>query len=170
MESLRLWIFTLVPILAVSSLIAACTINLGTSFSLEGTNWRLVNLAGEELLPDTNISASFGDDGRVGGSSGCNSYSAQYKVDGDVITIGPASTTLMACPEPVMQLESAYMQALGSAVSYKLEGANLVLLDENGEPLLVFEPHEEISLEGSAWEVISYNNGKGGCGLGDHWH
>jgi heat shock protein HslJ len=28
--------------------------------------------------------------------------------------------------------------------------------------VLVFEPQEGISLEGTTWEVISYNNGKGG--------
>ena len=76
MESLRLWILTLVPVLALSSLISACSLNQGSSFSLEGTNWQLTSINGEALIPDTYISADFGKDGSVGGSSGCNSYSA----------------------------------------------------------------------------------------------
>jgi heat shock protein HslJ len=122
----------------------------------------LENIHGDEVPSDIFISVGFGEDGTVGGSSGCNSYSAQYQVDEDKITIGPAASTLMACPEPVMQFETAYMQALGSAASYKLDGGSLILLDENGEAALVFEALEEVSLEGTSWEVISYNNGRGG--------
>ena len=160
MDTLRLWILTFVPVMALSPLISACAPNQGVSFTLEGTRWQLNSINGEAVLPNTNISADFGEDGSLGGSSGCNSYSAQYELDGDRITIGPAATTLMACPEPIMEQESAYMSALASVASYALEDDNLVLLDDKGGTLLVFEPQEEVSLEGTAWEVISYNNGK----------
>jgi heat shock protein HslJ len=162
MNIYRLALFTFASLLPVSSLLTACALNQGESFSLGGTNWVLVSLAGNQVPSDVYISASFAGDGSIGGSSGCNSYSAQYEVDDDKITIGPGATTLMACPEPVMEQEMAYLQALGSAASYKLDGENLVLLDEKGEAALVFEPQEEVELEGTKWEVISYNNGRGG--------
>jgi len=162
MNIYRLSFFTFASLISVSPLLTACTINQGSSFSLAGSNWVLVSTAGNDMPSDIYISASFGEDGSLGGSSGCNNYSAQYQVDGDRISIGPAASTLMACPEPVMALESAYMQALGSAAGYKLDGENLILVDGNGEALLVFEPQAEVSLEGTVWEVISYNNGTGG--------
>lgn len=161
MEFVRNLLSTIFPAIIVILLVSACLPAKEDSFSLEGTRWELLQLGGEEILPATFISAEFREDGMVGGSSGCNSYSAPYEVEKNIINIGPSMGTLMACPDPIMEQENAYLKALESAKSYQLEDQNLVLADGEGTNLLVFEKNEQNPLEGAEWEAISYNNGKG---------
>jgi heat shock protein HslJ len=44
----------------------------------------------------------------------------------------PAGTTRMACPEPVMEQEQRYLEALGAVTAYRSESATLSLLDAGG--------------------------------------
>lgn len=129
--------------------------------SLTGTVWNVTALNNQPLLPTTAITAEFSEDGQVAGSSGCNNYSAAYVVDGDTITfnMSPAAMTLMACPQPIMNQETAYMTALETAVTYAIDADELSLFDAESNPIVIYEAVSQ-DLADSAWEVISYNNGK----------
>ncbi|UCG25952.1 MAG: META domain-containing protein, partial [Chloroflexota bacterium] len=131
--------------------------------SLAGTTWTLTELNGQPLLPTTEITAQFNDDGTVGGSSGCNNYNAAYEADGTNINIqaSPAAMTLMACPELVMEQETAYLAALDAAETFEINGDELVLYDADGNPVAQFSAVSQ-DLAGTSWDVISYNNGRGG--------
>ncbi len=66
--------------------------------SLTGVTWvaTMVNNGREAvvgLLEDTQITAVFDAEGKVGGSAGCNRYFAGYTVDGSSITIEPPAST-----------------------------------------------------------------------------
>ncbi len=97
------------------------TYTAGKPVDLSGTDWDLIGYNnGKEafvsVILDTTITASFGTDGRLSGSAGCNTYNADYTVDGEQISIGPAITTRMFCAgEGVMEQEMAYLQALEKA-------------------------------------------------------
>lgn len=132
-----------------------------TGSPLTGTIWTLTELNGQPSLPTTTITAEFGEDGQVSGSSGCNNYTATYAVEGDNLTINmsPAATTLMACPEPIMDQEAAYLEALGAATTFEANEEELALFDDNGDPVAIFSAVSQ-ELAGSSWEVISYNNGR----------
>jgi heat shock protein HslJ len=64
---------------------------------LAGTDWRLVSLgppgAETEVVAGTTVTAKFGEDGRVGGSTGCNTYGGTYEVRGDTISFGRLIST-----------------------------------------------------------------------------
>ena len=79
-------------------------------------------------LPETEITAEFGDDGTLTGSSGCNTYRATYSTDGARITIGEPVATDMACAAPILEQEQAYLSALPLAASWSVEGPTLSLL------------------------------------------
>jgi len=147
------------PLVFLGLLAAACAGGVGGGTSLTGTTWILTSVDGEGPIVGTTITAEFDDQGAVGGSSGCNSYSAQYQVSGSSMTIGPTSGTLMACLEAVMTQESAYLAALGASTSYSISGDTLTLKDSSGDARLVFEAQSQV-LSGTSWTVISYNNGK----------
>jgi heat shock protein HslJ len=135
----------------------------GSAGELTGVIWNLTELNGESLIPTTHITAEFSEDGRVSGSSGCNNYGAAFEVDGNNITINtsPAATTLMACPPPIMEQETAYLEALAAAKTFEFTEEELVLFDADGNPVTVFMAVSQ-ELAGSSWDVISYNNGRGG--------
>jgi heat shock protein HslJ len=137
-----------------------------TGPDLEGTSWQLISYVNEEgeavaAVPDVNASITF-QDGIVSGTSGCNSFSGSYTLDGTQISIGEVASTLMACPEPLMQQEQGLMAALGEAAAYTIEGDGLQLVDGDGNVLAVFTPVIPAALVGPTWYATGYNNGRGG--------
>ncbi len=91
-------------------------------------------------LEATELTARFAEDGSLSGSSGCNRYTTSYTTDKGSIEIEPPAGTKKACAEPagVMEQESAYLAALPSAVSYRVSGSVLELLDADGKRLVTF--------------------------------
>ncbi len=108
----------------------------GEAVSLENTPWTLVAFGAEEIVDynrdETPVTARFMD-GTLGGSSGCNTYSTSYALDGDTLSLGNVISTLMACPEPAMQVEQAYFDALASAGDYEIEGNLLTITYAAGQ-------------------------------------
>ena len=137
--------------------------------SLTGTLWQLTAYNDGQggvvsVLAGTEITAQFGDDGRVAGSAGCNGYSAAYEIRGDEMSIGLAASTMMMCPAPegIMEQESAYLTALQSTARYEIEGQALTLKNSAGEMILTYTVLEPASLVGTPWRMQAYNNGQGG--------
>ncbi|MGD9148145.1 MAG: META domain-containing protein, partial [Anaerolineae bacterium] len=118
------------------------------------------------LLVDTEITAIFGADGQLGGSAGCNNYNASYEVEdpsasSGSLSVGMAASTMMMCPGPgIMEQEQAYLAALQSAASYEIQGDQLTISGPDGTRLLAYEVSVPLSLTGTVWEAIGYNNGK----------
>jgi len=107
---------------------------------LTGTTWQALHyFDGQDALVSallgTEIVAVFDEGGKVSGSAGCNQYTASYEADGDQITIGPSAITRMMCgkPDGIMEQEAMYLAAMESAVSYRIEGDHLELLDAEGK-------------------------------------
>jgi heat shock protein HslJ len=100
--------------------------------ALEGTRWTLVELGGLPVEP----SEGGGDphlvldpDGRgLRGSGGCNRLLGHYELDGDRLGFGAVAMTMMACPEPLMRRERAFIEALEVATTYRIEAETLELL------------------------------------------
>jgi heat shock protein HslJ len=85
-------------------------------------------------LPGTEITATFADHGTLTGSAGCNSYATTYTTERGKITIAPPAATEKACaaPDGVMEQEAAYLAALPTEVSYRVDGGSLALLSADG--------------------------------------
>ena len=135
--------------------------------ALEGVRWILasyMNAAGEtvDTLAGSEVTAEFGlEPGRMGGSSGCNTYSAGYAVDGNTLTISEAISTLMACePAELMQQEAEFLAALQSAATFEISGDLLTIANAAGETALTFEATEPATLTGTSWTANSYNTGQ----------
>jgi len=132
--------------------------------SLDGTSWQLVSYVDEqgetrEPVAGSEPTINF-EDGTAGGNTGCNNYSGSYTVDGDQISFGPIAMNLMACPDEQMAQEQAYLAALGNVTSYAVTDEQLTLANDAGEPILTFAPREPMTLTGTDWKAIGYNNGK----------
>ena len=135
----------------------------GSSATLEGTIWKLVSYADNDgktvdVLAGTEVTALF-QDGTVGGTAGCNNYFANYEVDGNQLTVGVGGTTMMACPQPIMAQESAYMTNLAASAAYLITGDQLQIAGADGKTLLTYSVLQPISLTGTVWQLTMYNNG-----------
>jgi heat shock protein HslJ len=113
-----------------------------TDNPLAGTSWTLLSYydgQGDALvLEGTTISAQFLADGRLIGSSGCNSYDATYHVDGNAISIVLGFSTQIFCEDAIMQQEIAYLALLERAATFQLTDTQLLISDANGVVILTF--------------------------------
>ena len=109
---------------------------------LGGTEWRLVELAGEPVEPgeDDTVPHLVLDleEAHVSGSTGCNRIAGAFALGEDELRFGPLATTRMACAEDVMRRETQFLDALARVTSYELEGATLTLLEAD-EPVARLE-------------------------------
>lgn len=104
-----------------------------------GRTWQLTTLNGIPPHEGSLIDLTLQSDS-VSGSSGCNSYSGPAAFGDGSITLGPEfAVTFMMCEEATMEQEAAYLRALGQASSYVVESDELLLRDENGITVAVFE-------------------------------
>ena len=132
---------------------------MGDDTTLEGPTWVLDRTSIESLAPgapdDARVDLIFEDDA-VAGTSGCNRYFGSYEVDGGSISFGTLGGTEMACEPSLMELESAYLAALGDVRDHQEGGGELVLSGD--EVRLVFreeEAPEPVPLVGTTWGLES---------------
>jgi PKD repeat protein len=104
----------------------ASTLPILVHAPLERSNWHLTT-----VLPGTEITAQF-TRGQVTGSSGCNNYSGTYTTtEASPISGGLSISALSGgqrlCEEDVMALEARYLEALGLATQYGIQGDTLTI-------------------------------------------
>ena len=109
------------------------------SSDLGGTAWTVTGFnngkqAVVSVIIGTELTADFSVNGKLGGSAGCNTYTADYKVSGKSIKIGPTASTRKMCSDPagVMDQEMQYLTALGTAATYSIDGSKLELRAADG--------------------------------------
>jgi heat shock protein HslJ len=121
---------------------------------LTGVEWVLMSLDGTPIPDGVVATATFGEDGQVGGDASCNTYFGPYSVDGTSISIGPLASTLMLCEPSVMEIETPFLTALQAAASWSIEANELHLVDADGPQELVFTAGSS-SVAGTSWRLRS---------------
>ncbi len=128
----------------IAALLAACA-TAGSdqspigSATLPGTEWALISLTGDTLIEGTQITLRFGE-ASLEGSAGCNTYSSSYTESEGSLRLSDLYWTEMGClePEGILDQEIAYLNALNTVASYRVDAGRLELYDEVGTQILVF--------------------------------
>lgn len=107
---------------------------------LEG-KWNIIEVKGEKILKEGMPQMDFDmAENKLHGNAGCNIFNTTVTLDDNdisAITIAPAATTMMACPD--METEDAILKAMGDVKAVKA-GQNdneMLLVDGSGNVLLV---------------------------------
>ncbi len=92
------------------------------------------------VIAGTQITAQFDANGALNGTSGCNSYSATYVVNGQSLAITSISGSKQLCEEPagVMDQESLYLQLLSQVAKFSMDGSSLSLFNGAGQVILSY--------------------------------
>jgi heat shock protein HslJ len=96
--------------------------------------WRAEDINGRGIVDRSEVTLMLGSDGKIGGKSGCNGYSANFQLEGETIKVfAPMIGTRMMCPPALMTQEDAYRKIVEQAQSARAtpEGA-LVLTAADG--------------------------------------
>jgi heat shock protein HslJ len=109
---------------------------------LENSYWKLTRLGGAPVLVAEHQREPHlilrPQDGRFGGSGGCNTMTGSYRVDGNRLEFSEGATTMMACPEG-METEAALLAALEQVRTWRVIGEHLELFDAAGKQLARLE-------------------------------
>lgn len=161
---------TLVPVTVTVAVLALVGVSCadgdgseGEDGTLEGVTWVLQRSSIDELAADAPEDARVDlvfEGGSIAGQSACNRYGGPYEVDGTSISFGDLFSTNMACDQPLMELESAYLAALGQVGEHEVGAEELVLT--GSDVRLVFDVEaapEPLALVGTAWSLETVGTG-----------
>ena len=81
---------------------------------LANQTFALDALNGAPILPGSNVTITFKDDGTLNGFGGCNNYSGRYTANNGQITVSEVNQTNIFCADPagVMEQEGAYLSLI----------------------------------------------------------
>jgi heat shock protein HslJ len=148
----------------------------GMRAALDGTSWTLVRSSRMRRIAETQVTIAF-DDGRVTGTAGCNSYSADYATGAHgALAIGAVEVTDMVCgaPDGIMEQERAFFDDLSGITFYQIvvpdrrqqivvRASELHLVDDATRASMVFAntdpPPGTGLLDGTRW-VLTHLDGQ----------
>jgi heat shock protein HslJ len=136
-----------------------------TDDELRGPTWTLVAFRrGADEVPaagGSEATVSFGDDGALSGSTGCNRFFGRWATDGRTLSTQVTGMTQMAClDDAVTAQEQAVLAALGAVTGWSVTDRQLVLGAGDGRPLLTYRAVDASDLAGSTWTAVGVNNGR----------
>lgn len=113
-----------------------------TARSLSDTYWRLTALGDLPVklqikAPEAHIILQ-ATNNILAGSGGCNQLSGNYHLDGEKLSLGQVASTKRACLKG-MEQEADFFKALEQTRTWKIEGSELVLGDEQGRVVARFQ-------------------------------
>jgi polar amino acid transport system substrate-binding protein len=111
---------------------------------LIGTQWQLISYdpgsGTRPVIEGTIVAAGFLEEHEMAGFGGCNTYSAQYLVDGASIQISNMVSGRKNCPQTagLMEQEGAYFALLPTASTFQQTDTQLILGNASGQVILTF--------------------------------
>ncbi len=113
---------------------------------LQGPVWRLAAIGWDDPVEEDPGAVIRFDGDKVTGNGGCNGYfgTVSSNTPGQ-LEFSAMGTTMMACPDPVMDLERRYLRTLARGSSYGFVAGRLVIgcETEDGLVSLIFKRSED---------------------------
>ena len=114
----------------------------GGGAELTAVPWRPTYIGPEPVPDDAGLWVQFEVDGGIAGHAGCNSFFGSLQQTESGIEVGALGSTRIACPEPIMSRESAFLSALQQATLFEVNGERMNSLDNDRTLLIEFAATE----------------------------
>ena len=104
---------------------------------LLGAEWKIESIADGGVIDNSPGSLLFMADGKLAGNATCNRIVGSYSSQGAELKIEPLGTTMMACPEALMNQEQKLLGLLAKVKSFAIDKTGaLVLTSSDGSTIL----------------------------------
>jgi heat shock protein HslJ len=97
------------------------------TFNLVGSEWVLDDLAGGGVVSGVRATLSFPEAGKIAGNGSCNRFFGMSEIAGKEIKFTGLGSSRMACPEPIMNQETKYLNALQAAEHFEWKDPYLLI-------------------------------------------
>jgi heat shock protein HslJ len=99
--------------------------------------WRVESIGGIDVIEGSNVTLTFGADGRLHGFASVNNYTAPWMTIGNRLMVSTAAVTRMMGSEELMRQEEIFLKALADVTYFKPLREGLALLTKSkGEIVL----------------------------------
>ena len=135
------------------------------SIPLDGTEWVLASLRGDNLAAGPSLTLVFYPENYMEGTAGCNSYGVDYTASGREFHIAQIHRTDFECEEPpgIMPQDQAFFETLASIAAYQATEDRLEFDNAAGETILVYARKllaaVDPALEDTEWLLTSLTGG-----------
>jgi heat shock protein HslJ len=92
----------------------------------------------ETIPEDSGMYVRFAVDGSIEANGGCNGFFGSLEQTETGLAFGPLGATRMACPEPIMSREAAFLDALQRTRNIESGKGRMSLLDGGNGVLVEF--------------------------------
>jgi len=106
---------------------------------LAGRVWVAEYIHGRPVVDMSHSSMIFTTDGKVSGSSGCNSYTGSYTLKDGKLSFGTLAATMKLCAHALNDQETRFFRSLGAAQTVTFKNGLLMLIPEGAEPSVYAE-------------------------------
>jgi heat shock protein HslJ len=103
--------------------------------NLAGTSWRRVD---DMNANPHGATITFSIDDRASGSTGCNRWFSAVTRQGNALQFGNMGMTRMACADVQNGTERSFTEMMPRVRAYRMDGEELVFLDETGTEIARF--------------------------------
>ncbi|MFB6713513.1 MULTISPECIES: META domain-containing protein [unclassified Streptomyces] len=137
-----------------------------TELPVTGIRWGVdsVTVDGKRTAAPADAHVEIDAKGRASGNYGCNLFTADVRVDGETLTVGPATSTERGCEKDVQRFETVMSRAFSGELTAAVADRKLTLTSADGDSIaLTSQP--PAPLTGTTWTVTSLVSGSDASSL-----
>lgn len=128
---------------AIALALGGCTVAKPAN-PLLGAEWVIEDIAGAGVIDNSHAMLVFLPDGRLTGNATCNRIIGSYETTAQTLSIKPVGTTMMACPEALMNQERKLLDLLPTITSYRIDATDaLILVMADGKTIVARRQHRQ---------------------------
>lgn len=137
-----------------------------TAPPVTGVRWSVdaVTVGGKRSAAPAGAHVEIGSKGSASGSYGCNRFTADVRIDGDALTVGPGTTTQMGCEKDIQRFETLLSRTFSGRLTAAVANRKLTLTTTKGDTIaLTSQP--PAPLTGTDWRITTLVSGSSASAL-----
>ena len=116
-----------------------------SAVQLVGPEWKIEDIGGQGVIDNSPAYLQFLPDGRLAGNATCNRLMGRYTIKGEALSFDEGlATTMMACPEAVMNQEQRLLKLLPGINSFRIDGTGALVMQTGTGETITVHPQENV--------------------------